>query len=219
MHSDAIDLPIVIATTANGQLLPAGTPGEMVDQEAPGLLDYDWDAALPADPVGSAAGPELPNALALFEALRGDARPLLSGPVDTVLAEIMRRIVAEWRPVRILLFGSRGRGLAQPWSDIDLLVELETYTTAQHAVLGLYRTIGRTEPVVDVIVSRPEILATHQGQVATVLGQALRDGRVLYQRPAPHGRPAHTLGTGRIAQKGLAQATPGVGSLEEGKPR
>jgi predicted nucleotidyltransferase len=190
MHSDAIDRPIATATMADGQLLPGVTPGEMVDQDAPGLLDYDWDAALPTDPLGSAAGPEIPNALALFEALRDDARPLLTGPVDAVLAEIIRRIGAEWRPVRILLFGSRARGQAQPWSDLDLLIELETYTTAQHAVLGLYRTIGRTEPVVDVIVSRPELLAVHQGQVATVLGQAPRDGRVLYQRPIPHKRSA-----------------------------
>jgi predicted nucleotidyltransferase len=160
------------------------------DEDMPGLLDYDWDAQMPDQPPGRPAGPELPNPFALFDALREDERPLLSGPADMVLAESVRRIVTAWHPLRILLFGSRARGQARSESDIDLLVELETYTTVQRALLGLYRTIGRTEPSIDLLVACPEILAAHRGQTASVLGQALRDGRVVYERCVPGEDPA-----------------------------
>lgn len=170
-------------------MLPDSAPPvvDCVDEDVPGLLDYDWDAQMPDQPAGRPSGPELPNPFALFNALREDERPLLCGPVDMVVAETVRRIVTAWHPLRILLFGSRARGQARLVSDIDLLVELETYTTVQHALLGLYRTIGRTEPSVDLLVACPEILSAHQGQLASVLGQALRDGRVLYERCVPGG--------------------------------
>lgn len=41
---------------------------------------------------------------------------------DSVLSEIVRRLVIAYRPERIYLFGSRGRGQTGPDSDYDLLV-------------------------------------------------------------------------------------------------
>lgn len=41
---------------------------------------------------------------------------------ETVLDKIVRRIVEEAHPQRVILFGSRARGTADPHSDLDLLV-------------------------------------------------------------------------------------------------
>ncbi len=41
---------------------------------------------------------------------------------DPVLAEIVRRLVQEFSPARIFLFGSRARGDAGPDSDYDVMV-------------------------------------------------------------------------------------------------
>ena len=38
------------------------------------------------------------------------------------LAELVRRLVATYQPARLCLFGSRGRGHAEPGSDYDLLM-------------------------------------------------------------------------------------------------
>ncbi len=40
----------------------------------------------------------------------------------TPIGELVRRIVAAWRPEQIWLFGSRARGTSGPGSDWDLLV-------------------------------------------------------------------------------------------------
>jgi predicted nucleotidyltransferase len=45
-----------------------------------------------------------------------------SPDTDAVLAEIVRRLIAEFQPERIYLFGSRARGDAGPDSDYDLLM-------------------------------------------------------------------------------------------------
>jgi predicted nucleotidyltransferase len=66
-----------------------------------------------------------------------ETRP--AGPdTDAVLAEIVKRLVAEFQPERIYLFGSRARGDAGPDSDYDLLMVLgqlsePAYRLAQRA--------------------------------------------------------------------------------------
>jgi uncharacterized protein len=57
---------------------------------------------------------------------------------DPKLAELVRRLVATHQPARLYLFGSRGRGHADPGSDYDLLMVLDkleapAYRIAQEA--------------------------------------------------------------------------------------
>jgi len=57
---------------------------------------------------------------------------------DPKLAELVRRLVEAHRPVRLYLFGSRGRGQGAPDSDYDLLMvfdslEVPAYRKAQQA--------------------------------------------------------------------------------------
>lgn len=47
---------------------------------------------------------------------------------DTVLREMIRRLVAELQPERIYLFGSRARAEAYPDSDYDLLLVVRDRT-------------------------------------------------------------------------------------------
>lgn len=57
---------------------------------------------------------------------------------DPKLAELVRRLVVAHQPARLYLFGSRGRGHAEPGSDYDLLMvfdklEAPAYRIAQEA--------------------------------------------------------------------------------------
>jgi uncharacterized protein len=49
----------------------------------------------------------------------------MSGSIDTVLADVVNRLRAEFAPVAIYLFGSHAYGTPRPDSDLDLLVVVE----------------------------------------------------------------------------------------------
>lgn len=55
-----------------------------------------------------------------------------------------RRIVAQFHPQRIVLFGSRARGESRPESDVDLFVEIETRDRRATAA-RINRLVGRRE--------------------------------------------------------------------------
>ncbi len=98
---------------------------------------------------------------------------------DPILTEIVNRIVAEFSPKRIFLFGSRARGDAGEGSDYDLLVimpmtNMPGYRLAQqahrHALRGLivpvdvvFLTEQKFEERKSVIGSLPET-AIHEGK-------------------------------------------------------
>ena len=42
--------------------------------------------------------------------------------METAIREMTRRIIEQFNPIKIVLFGSHARGTAVPDSDIDLLV-------------------------------------------------------------------------------------------------
>lgn len=96
-----------------------------------------------------------------------------------VMAE---RIVRDYDPVKIILFGSYARGEAGPESDIDLLVVLPAVANKRQAAVAIRRTLADLPMSKDIIVATPEEIARRGDLVGTVLRPALRGGRVLYER-------------------------------------
>lgn len=111
-------------------------------------------------------------------------------PSEAVLAEITDRIVQEFRPLRVILFGSRARGDAGPHSDTDLLVvfgELDNPNDTTAAILqALYEWRGPC--AIDVVVTTQEKITRLGNLVGLVYRPALREGRVLYDSGAPDVR-------------------------------
>jgi len=60
---------------------------------------------------------------------------------DSVLAEVVRRLVNAYRPARIYLFGSVARGDASPDSDYDIMVVVPDDASLERQTAG--RVIGR----------------------------------------------------------------------------
>ncbi|MBI3951928.1 MAG: nucleotidyltransferase domain-containing protein [Acidobacteria bacterium] len=92
------------------------------------------------------------------------------------------RIVRDFHPVRILLFGSHARGDAGPESDVDLLVVLSEVPDKRQAAIQIRRVLADFPVCKDVIVTMPEEIARRGDLVGTVLRPALREGIVLYER-------------------------------------
>jgi uncharacterized protein len=108
--------------------------------------------------------------------MRGNAH------VQAVVQEIVRRLVAEYAPEKIILFGSYAYGEPHADSDIDLLVVKDTparYIDRQVAVLrlatGMHKHLG-LEP----IVMTPAEVAQRLRIGDQFVEEMLRKGEVLY---------------------------------------
>ncbi|MHB8618970.1 MAG: HEPN domain-containing protein [Chloroflexota bacterium] len=95
------------------------------------------------------------------------------------------RIVKQFDPLQVILFGSFARGDAQPHSDVDLLVvmrhvEDKLRIQSQIASALLDVPVGK-----DVIVTTPPEIQRRGDLIGTILRPALREGKVLFQQANP----------------------------------
>ena len=99
------------------------------------------------------------------------------------IQEMVRRIVAQFAPDKIVLFGSHARGAASPDSDVDLLV-IKPVTGSKRAERLAIRTALRGMGVAkDIVLATPEEIEKSRDLVGTIIRPALREGKVLYERP------------------------------------
>jgi predicted nucleotidyltransferase len=102
---------------------------------------------------------------------------------DEVLQHITDTIVQKFHPRRIILFGSRARGEAQPDSDYDVLVEMETELPFHARMTSVYRAFGLRQLPMDVLVFTPDEMTEERSKVYSVAKIAEREGKVLYDAP------------------------------------
>lgn len=98
------------------------------------------------------------------------------------LAVMVDRLVSQFQPERIVLFGSRARGDARPDSDVDLLVVLPRVENKHETMVAMLRALGDLPVAADVIPTDSEEIARRGTLVGSVLRPALAEGRVLYER-------------------------------------
>ena len=97
------------------------------------------------------------------------------------IAEITRRLVEFYHPLRIYLFGSEARGDAGPDSDLDFCVVLPDDAPQRLYAPGVHRALWGVGTAADVV-RYP--LADFEGRAAHVVSSlpatVLREGRLLY---------------------------------------
>ncbi len=100
------------------------------------------------------------------------------------LDSLVQELVAAVAPEKIILFGSRAREEAEPDSDIDLLLQVETGANIRDVTKETYRTIRRLDrrPMVDIdIVVKDRAYVERYGDlVGTIVRPALKEGKVIY---------------------------------------
>ncbi len=98
---------------------------------------------------------------------------------QSVLDEIVRRIVEAAEPEKIILFGSAARGDARPDSDLDFLV---VKAGAHRRKLGvkIRRSLYGIRVPIDVIVATPEDLERYGNSPGLVFKPALTEGLVVF---------------------------------------
>ncbi|MFQ6099249.1 MAG: nucleotidyltransferase domain-containing protein [Armatimonadota bacterium] len=95
----------------------------------------------------------------------------------------MTRELAALGAERVILFGSRARDDHEPWSDADLVVVMPSSLTFVERLVDVYRQVS-PRITMDILVYTPEEFAAGN----PVIREALKEGKVLYERPRPRRR-------------------------------
>ena len=122
----------------------------------------------------------------MVDAARGGQSGALTQQVastegDPVLSEVVRRLVEEFHPQRVYLFGSRARGDAREDSDYDVLLLVheragegtEMESRAYGALSGLHWPV-------DVVILTEDYYEWMLGAAASLPSTVRREGRLLY---------------------------------------
>ena len=96
---------------------------------------------------------------------------------------LITRIVDTLEPQRVVLFGSHARGDAAKRSDVDILVVAESSRPRYERAVPIYRAIADVPVEVDVVVYTPTEVREWSRVSQAFVTTALREGRILYERP------------------------------------
>ena len=104
--------------------------------------------------------------------------------IDSALIDrITRTIVERFNPERIVLFGSHARGDADPESDVDLFIEMESTKKPPERAIEIDRVFGLRDWPMDLFVYTPEEVERFRGVIGTLVSIVEAEGKVLYERP------------------------------------
>ncbi len=93
------------------------------------------------------------------------------------------RIVREFDPLQIILFGSQARGDADRHSAIDLLIVFEELTDKdkRNTAVDIRVALADLPVAKDIVVTTPEELEHHRTRIGSVLRYAQQEGKYSMQ--------------------------------------
>jgi predicted nucleotidyltransferase len=98
---------------------------------------------------------------------------------ESVIDEIVKRIVGSVSPKKIILFGSAARKTATAKSDIDILVVKDC--TSRRDIAGkIYLSLIGVGRAVDIVVATTADIKRYGNSPSLVLYPALKEGKVIY---------------------------------------
>jgi predicted nucleotidyltransferase len=95
---------------------------------------------------------------------------------------VVNRIAEEFKPEKIILFGSHAYGTPKPWSDVDLLVVMNTKLSAREQKRVIYEALRNRPFSIDLIVRTPAELERRIGGRDYFLREVVNKGKALYER-------------------------------------
>jgi predicted nucleotidyltransferase len=98
------------------------------------------------------------------------------------IRQMVKRIVTQFQPDKIILFGSHARGQAGLDSDVDLLVVMPVSGSKREKAIEIAVSLHDIPVAKDVIVVTPDDFEWRSKIVGTVERPAVREGKLLYVR-------------------------------------
>ncbi|MDD2734730.1 MAG: nucleotidyltransferase domain-containing protein [Desulfuromonadaceae bacterium] len=100
--------------------------------------------------------------------------------LDSLVQEIIGRILSVIKPTKVLLFGSAARGNMGANSDIDLLVVVPNGVHRRRTTQNIYRNMLGVGFAADIVVVTEEDIETYRDNKGFVIHPALIEGRIVY---------------------------------------
>ncbi len=92
-------------------------------------------------------------------------------------------LVDAYDPEAVILFGSLGRGDADEFSDVDLLIVMETDLDVKDLGEQMAEALNYLAEEKHVIVRTPETFRRQMDIPGTIVFSAIRDGEILFEKP------------------------------------
>jgi predicted nucleotidyltransferase len=106
---------------------------------------------------------------------------------DDQLASLARRIIDLANPRQLILFGSHSTETAREGSDIDLLIVADRPTgetrSRRREIARIRRGLPPLGIPIDLLLFTPDEVEKWRNTTNHVVSDALREGKVLYERP------------------------------------
>lgn len=102
--------------------------------------------------------------------------------VQATIENITRRIVDNFDPVRVILFGSHARGDADRYSDIDILVIMENGVDKINTEISIRKKVKDLPGGKDILVATTNDVEQRGNVCGYALYYAIREGVVTYER-------------------------------------
>jgi len=114
--------------------------------------------------------------------VKTDVRPTGFPPVAKTLPKAVKRLVAELKPEKIILFGSYAYGNPTPDSDVDLLIVMNTRARLKNRYLAVSRLLRPREFPVDIVVKTPREIERALKTNSFFTREIYTKGITLYER-------------------------------------
>ncbi len=95
---------------------------------------------------------------------------------------VVKQIVENFQPEKIILFGSYAYGQPKPESDVDLLVVMDTSLRSRQQRLEISRVLSPRPFPLDIIVRTPKQLEERIAMGDLFLLEIVTGGKVLYEQ-------------------------------------
>ena len=101
---------------------------------------------------------------------------------DSLLQEVIRRIVQSVNPQKIILFGSYAYGKPHEGSDLDILVVMDSNLPRYKRSVPIYRALADLLIPMDILVYTPQEIEAWKDVPQAFITSILRKGKVLYEK-------------------------------------
>ncbi|MFA5865248.1 MAG: nucleotidyltransferase domain-containing protein [Phycisphaerae bacterium] len=102
---------------------------------------------------------------------------------DEVLQEATKRLVSEFHPIRVILFGSYARGTSDEHSDVDLLIVCSFDKARRRSLMvAMDRALKGLPLARDIVILTPDEFERDRRIPGTIARPAWQEGRVLYEQ-------------------------------------